>query len=198
MRKLAIALALAGLLLLAGCLPVQSLHPLFSSQNDLVSNPFLVGRWVDADDADAKAAWEIAESKDQSYLLAVKDPDGPEEWKFRAYLVRLGQSLFLDVSIIDLGVHGKDVGVPIFALATHSFHRVWLDENSLRLRSLDDDWLKKALDEKQIAIPHESLEDNLIILTAPSQDLQKLVLKFADDTKAFSGEVHLVRSKEKP
>jgi hypothetical protein len=65
-----------------------------------------------------------------------------------------------------------------------------LDKNgrTLTLAALDDDWLKSAIDQGDVAIAHSpSDRDNKeIVITAPSSDLQQLVLDHAADQKAFS------------
>ena len=49
---------------------------------------------------------------------------------------------------------------------------------------MDNEWLEEMIDEKKVNIAHVRLEDR-IILTAPTEELQKFVLKYAEDTDAF-------------
>ena len=74
-----------------------------------------------------------------------------------------------------------------------------LDNNgrTLRLTALDDDWLKNAIDQGDVAIAHSpsDRDGREIVITAPSSDLQRLVLDHATDQKAFSDITIFVKSK---
>src|SRR5262245_19049840 len=65
-----------------------------------------------------------------------------------------------------------------------------LDKNgrTLTLAALDDDWLKNAINRGDVAIAHSPSDryNKEIVITAPSSDLQQLVLDNATDQKAFS------------
>ncbi|MDI6784878.1 MAG: hypothetical protein QME64_12400, partial [bacterium] len=49
---------------------------------------------------------------------------------------------------------------------------------------LNLDWVKNQIDQKKIKIQHEIVND-IVVLTAPTKELQKFILKYADDTAAF-------------
>jgi hypothetical protein len=66
----------------------------------------------------------------------------------------------------------------------HTFLRVWITDSTMQLAILDQAWLKKKIADKKLTIRHEKIGDT-IILTAPTPALQKLVVRFADDQKAF-------------
>lgn len=65
-----------------------------------------------------------------------------------------------------------------------------LDKNgrSLTLAALDDDWLKNAINQGDVAIAHSpsDRDGKEIVITASSGELQQLVLDHATDQKAFS------------
>ena len=52
--------------------------------------------------------------------------------------------------------------------------------------------MEKLLKEKPTAVKHEMVEDRLI-LTASTKELQKFVLKYADDDRVFTNEIVLDR-----
>jgi hypothetical protein len=74
-----------------------------------------------------------------------------------------------------------------------------LDKNgrTLTLAALDDDWLKNAINQGDVAIAHSpsDRENKEIVITAPSGELQQLVLDHATDQKAFSDITLFVKSK---
>jgi hypothetical protein len=77
-----------------------------------------------------------------------------------------------------------------------SFKMLSADYDSvLRLWLTDDEEFKKLLEQDPNAIKHETLEGGGIVLTASPRELQKFVLKYADDERVF-GKAHvLIRRK---
>ena len=50
---------------------------------------------------------------------------------------------------------------------------------------MDDSWLEDIIEQNKEPIKHELLNGSDILLTASPKELQQLVLKYADDKKAF-------------
>ena len=165
--------ALGFALLLAGC--VQSLHPLFNDQ-DLFFEPAIVGTWV----GESGNLWTFLKSGDKAYELIYTEKKAPA--KFSARLGKLGNLLFLD-----LRPEMPDVENDLqqgHLLVAHTFSRVWLEGDTLRLAMLEHGWLKSMIDKKKLKIKHERLGDQ-IVLTASTTELQKFALKYGMDNKAF-------------
>jgi len=82
--------------LLGGCIPVLSLHPLYTEE-DVTFEEKLLGTWVD-DPEDPKTTWEFsrAEAKEKAYKLIYSDDEG-KKGSFEVHLVKLENRLFLDV-----------------------------------------------------------------------------------------------------
>jgi len=95
-------LLLAGLLLLTGCVPVDSLNPLYTDK-DLAFDKSLLGSWVGADKGEEGGLEILAREKDgkKSYLLVMTDKDKDlnvfKKTVYHAWLVKLDEHLFLDV-----------------------------------------------------------------------------------------------------
>jgi hypothetical protein len=95
-------LLLAGLLLLTGCVPVDSLNPLYTDK-DLAFDESLLGSWVGADKGEEGGLEILAREKDgkKSYLLVMTDKDKDlnvfKKTVYHAWLVKLDEHLFLDV-----------------------------------------------------------------------------------------------------
>lgn len=177
--------ALSIALLLAGC--VQSLHPLFTDQN-LVFEPALVGTWAEED---SKNIWIFLKSGEKAYELVYTEKGTPA--KFSARLGRLGKSLFLDL-IPQMPDIRNDLQ-QAHLLPTHTFSKVWMEGDTLRLAMLDHDWLKRMIDSRKLKIGHERL-GNQVVLTAPTKKLQEFVAKYSEDGKAFpKPEKGLIRQK---
>lgn len=173
MRRMRIFTHLAIALLLAGC--VQSLHPLFSDK-DLLFEPALIGTWA----GEGGNLWTFLKSEKKAYELVYTEKKTPA--KFAARLGRLGKALFLDLrpQMPDMENDLQQAHL----LSTHTFSRVWIDGDTLRLAMLEHDWLKKMIDQKKLTINHERLGDQ-ILLTASTRQLKGFVLKYADDNEAF-------------
>src|SRR6476661_6405763 len=95
-------LLLAGLLCLTGCVPVDSLNPLYTDK-DLAFDESLLGSWVGPDKGEEGGLEILARETDgkKSYVLVVTDRDKDlkvfKKTVYHASLVKLNEHLFLDV-----------------------------------------------------------------------------------------------------
>jgi hypothetical protein len=201
---------LAGIL--GGCVPVMSLHPLFTEE-ELVFENKLLGKWMD-DPNNPKSTWEfkrIEDSKqkdgelnppkkpEKAYKLILLNNEDNTKGSFYAHLVKLENRLFLDVYPSRIPCAEPDPNEDwllntFFLIPGHSFVIIDSIEPQLKMRWTNQEELKKLLKEKPDAVKHELVEDG-IILTASTEQLQQFVLKYADDERVFSEETTLTRSK---
>ena len=65
-------------------------------------------------------------------------------------------------------------------------------ETKLKMALTDDEGMEKLLEENPNSVEHTSI-DNRLVLTAPTEELQAFVLKYADDEQLFRDEGTLVR-----
>ncbi len=184
--------------LLGGCIPVMSLHPLFTEET-LVFEEKLLGTWVD----DSNNIWEFKDPNEQEkiYKLIFVDNEG-QKGSFDARLTKLENKLFLDVYPSEPPWDEEDpnkVEWPFntfFFMSVHTFIKVNGIEPELKLQLTDDDELKKLLKENPNSIEHTSIEDKFV-LTASTEELQAFVVKYADDSRVFTAEGVLARKKPK-
>ena len=93
---------MALLACLTGCVPVDSLNPLYTDK-DLVFDEALVGSWVGPDKGEEGGLEFLARDQDgeRSYLLVMtakdKDSNAFKKIVYHARLVKLNEHLFLDV-----------------------------------------------------------------------------------------------------
>lgn len=171
MRALKISLALGFTLLIAGCV-ASSLYPLFT-ERDLAFDPVLVGTWAGQDEDDTLLFKDAgAKAYDLTYIT-----EG-QKLKFVVHLVQLGELQFLDVYPKISKDHDGFHFIP-----AHTFWKVQRDGDILRTAWLGEGWIKERVVKKKIRLPHQLVEDRLI-LTASTEELQEFVLKYADE--AFS------------
>jgi len=95
-------LLLAGLLLLTGCVPVDSLNPLYTDK-DLAFDESLLGSWVGPDKGEEGGLEILARDQDgkKSYLMVMTDKNKDlkvfKKTIYHAQLVKLNGHSFLDV-----------------------------------------------------------------------------------------------------
>ena len=111
---------------------------------------------------------------------------------FTVHLLALGGERFLDLYPDEPEM--TNTFYRAFLMPVHMFARMRLEGDRLDLRFLSDDWLKKALREKRVKVAHEPVED-AILLTAPTPELQQLIVKALVDPKAFPDPMELRRSR---
>jgi len=180
--------------LLGGCVPVMSLHPLYTEENT-VFNEKLLGTWVD----DSNNIWQFKDpnKQEKAYELIVIDHDG-EKGLFDAHLTKLQDKLFLDVYPAKLPCGEEDPNKiewhfnALFFMPLHTFIKINNIDPELKLQLTDDEDMKKLLDEDPNAVKHEFVKDGFI-LTASTKELQAFVLKYADDSRLFTNETVLSR-----
>ncbi len=193
MRTTTIILLFA-LLFIAGC--VRSVAPLFSDK-ELIFEPRLVGTWnVGSDDA-----WTFSAYGEHEYRLRIVQKEfsrvilGPstsgDTGVFAVQMGKLGGEMFIDVTPAMDEEYAEKPSAMLkndffnwHLLPLHSIFRVRFVNDSLRLTMFDAKWLEKMIDTKAVAIAHQKPEGNLI-LTASTEELQKLVAQYATDDQAF-------------
>ncbi len=196
--------------LLAGCVPVVSLQPLFTKEN-IVFEEKLLGTWVE-DFNDPEMTWEFTRLGENTasdflepwqdelgkfYRLNVVDKEG-HKGALVACLVKLGDRMFLDIFPDQFPAGEQEaektglVYNTFFFLPVHTFVRVDNIGDRLTMRLTDDDRFKELLQAEPTAVKHEMLDDRPI-LTAPTSELQAFVTKHAGDERVFSNELVLSR-----
>jgi len=199
-------------ILLAGCAPIISLHPLFTKEN-IVFEEKLVGTWV-KDPNDPEVTWEFSrldESAAQGllepwrdeitkfYRLNITDEEG-NKGTFAACLVKLGGGLFLDVFPDRFPSGEQDpekaklVYNAFFFQPVHTFIRVDAIGEQLTIRITDDDRFEELIGAEPAAVKHEIVDDRPI-LTASTKELQAFVAKFAGDERLFPNDLTLQRKR---
>jgi hypothetical protein len=183
--------------LLGGCLPVLSLHPLYTDK-DVAFEEKLLGTWVD-DTNSSETVWDFerVEKPQNAYKLTFSDEDG-HKGSFIAYMLKLQDRLFLDAYPSELPWEPKDPNKVdflynnMFLLPTHTFIKIESIEPQLKMRLTLDSKMEELLKENPDAVQHTMIEDRLV-LTASTKELQAFVLKYADNENLFADEIVLNR-----
>jgi len=185
--------------LLGGCVPVMSLHPLYT-EKEVVFEKRLLGTWLD-DPNSPETTWQFSriDERNNAYNLLFSDEEG-KKGSFAVYLVKLQNRLFLDVYPNELPskiADSKKLELPFnsfFLIPAHTFLKIDFKGPKLKMWITNIEDMKKLLEEEPNAIKHTFIEDKLI-LTAPTKQLQNFVLKYAEDKRVFKSVVVLGRKK---
>jgi hypothetical protein len=199
---------LAGLL--AGCVPIVSLHPLFTKET-IVFEEKLLGTWL-ADPNDPNNAWEFSrleagaaeylpdelkESAATLYRLNIVDEEG-HKGSLVACLVKLQDHLLLDV-LPDKYPSGQQdpekmklLYNAFLFIQAHTFVRVDAIGDQLKLRLTDNDKFKALVEAEPNAVGFTEGQETFI-LTASTKELQAFVVKYINDERLFPTELAFVR-----
>ena len=181
MKTIRFAAAIISLLVMSACGPLLSLNPLWD-EGHAVSEPALTGTWISGDDDNEIIT--IAESGRNGYRMTYIDDDSSSRYEVHA--VRLEGRLFLDL-YPDGAALGKrlegEVYLPV--IPTHFFLRAVLEGDRLELAALDDEGIANKLERGEIEVPLLKLEDG-VLLTAQTDRIQDLVVRFVDDADLWS------------
>ena len=175
------ALTLTLALVMTGCVPVPSLHPLYT-EKDTVFEPKLLGTWQGPDAGDG--TWTFAKAGENAYQVILDNEKGEQE-EFTAHLVRLKKHLFLDAQprlpkkiLSDYEPH---------VVVAHTFYRVAIGEDSVRMAWLDDKNLAEMIQKKQVKVKHEEVGGS-VLLTASPEELQAFFERNAENKELFREE----------
>lgn len=177
-------------LFFTGCIP--SIHGLYT-EDDLDFKEILLGSWVDNDEN----TWEFSTTTNRNYILKYTEgkmmSDDMVNGYFISHLVKLGEHYFLDLYPDD----NNQLEMPSLLINTllpvHIFARVEFYDDEVVVRFFNPDRLKELLEEGSIRIKHEET-DELFVLTASTEELQRFVVKYANDEDAFVDSLILKRS----
>lgn len=178
-------------LFFSGCV-IWSFYPLYT-EKDLFENEILTGNWTDGDNLQWKFKHpesgnpKITDKK--SYILHLTDYD-KKETIYNVNIIQLEGIYFLDFYITDIaGANSSDSDSKLnywnlHVIPVHTFAKLTVTDNTLQINWFDGEWLKEQIEGKKIKIGHEK-NDEILLLTAKTADLQKLVVKYSNTEEAF-------------
>ena len=173
---------------MAGCLP--SLHPLYDDKT-LIFKEELIGKWMEDDGG----FWQFKKAGDNEYELRICDDNQEEFGRFTAHLIEIKGLMFLDLVPDSEPLEDLDDFYKIHILPVHTFMKVDQINPNLRLRMIDYDEVKKMIESNPNVIKHEVVDDDRIVLTASTEELQNFVVGHVDtifyDSNDSSGAIRL-------
>lgn len=176
--------------LLHGCIP--SIYPLYS-EDKLIFEELLIGEW--REDGDYPLwRFERGDETGTYYTLLHTSEEGKSS-SYEVHLVKLGDNLYFDFypDGDQNGVQDLDDFLQIHLFPVHTFARVELSGEKVAFYMFDTDWLSKLIEQRKIRIRHENTDD-MLLLSAGTEELQQFVEKYGDDEKAYIDPVVLLRN----
>jgi hypothetical protein len=188
------------LILLAGsCIP--SLFPLYTKK-DIVFDDRIIGTW----DAGGNSHWIIDKQEfhpDASFMdpkwTDLNEESDPEnvhyrmivrEWEdgdtveavFILTLLELDGQMYVNFSPHEYDLHH---GFLYWHMVdANNFAKIGFPDDQLTITYFDPDYLEDLIEKNRIRISHVWLDD-FLLLTASTRDLQKFVIKYADEENAL-------------
>jgi hypothetical protein len=185
-------------LLVSSCV-LSSLFPLYT-EKDLRIDDKINGKWKIGDVNDSMQYWIIEKldtsdndggflgvsgpwseySTEKTYrLIAVQDTIDQE---FALHLLELNGIRYIDLYPVNVEVsHGF---LAWHMVPTHIFGKIEIYENQLITHFFDQDFFIKLIKQNKIRISHVDMNGRQLI-TAETDELQKFVKKYADESQAF-------------
>jgi len=185
-RSILFILGLTGIVV--SCIP--SLYPLYRDKDLLIDNKleglYETGedeywkiRRLDPDFEKLLGDWRQYNSG-YTYKLSVKEDDKLEE--FALHLLDLGDDLYLDFFPVNYDIrHGF---LDMHLVPAHIFAKAELTDQALILHFFDMEWMEELIESNRIKISYVALEERYL-LTARTEELQKFITKFANDSTTF-------------
>jgi hypothetical protein len=202
-RLTSILATLALALLLNGCGPTDSIFPLYKPE-DTAFDDRLLGSWqlvvtdADASDSDKDARWVFSHPEaGQFYDFKAGTVGAKGGLVAKARLVRLGNNLFIDFEGDSQKLDdppNPDAVMPYPMITTHMMGRIELENDSLQIHLLGDNWVKKQVKAGTFSLACLDMGGGEI-LTAQPDDLRKFMQAHADDYGALSEEFRFTRAK---
>lgn len=177
---------LAIILLLSGC-GIFSIHPLYQKEDLIVMNE-LIGTWQNEEDEEFVII-DTLEDRKYEFIMV----DGQDSIGFEMGLLKLNDYYFIDLFPSDdcSFFAGKDCEmweimfknyVPV-----HTFIKFDLIDNQIVLTEFDNERLIELFSQNRIRLAHEMAgeDDDYVVITASTSDLQKFITRYSNDKDAF-------------
>lgn len=177
---------LSTFLFLSGC-GIFSLHPLYHNK-DLIVKTELIGTWQ----LENKSEMLIIDTlKDKKYEFVIMDKD--DTVGFQMGLIQLDNQYFIDLFPLEDGTIFSDEKYDglnnLFRnyIPAHSFMKIDFTQDQITLTEFDNKRLIDLFEKNQVRLAHEQPgeDDDYIVITAKTGDIQKFITRYAKDELAF-------------
>lgn len=209
MKARTIVTGLLATVILSSC-TVLSFYPLYT-EKELVRDDRIIGKWQSfkedvpmSEKKNETLIWDVSFqneiwkkeetnanpfdkgkqiSNKFTYTLYVYDKAMPEnKAEFYLHIVKLGDKVFIDFFPEEWQKNNTILAFHL--MSVHTFAKIEIG-NKLEINWFDSEWLQTLLEKNKIRIKHENNGDYMLLTERP-EELQKFVIKYANEDKAFS------------
>lgn len=198
--------------LLTGCF-LQAVHPLVHHTDSELA-PGLEGVWEGEDSRwyfinDMNNFRKYLGSKDRpytknsigqggtSYFVFFKTlEDDSDTTMFIGATIELNGNYYLDLYPTDKSIKEYEL-IDYHMFPVHTFSRIDIRNNQLSIEFFEDEWIRDQLNNNRVRLKHEKLGSlgQGILITASTEELQKFVIKYGNEPKAYDEPLKLQRIK---
>ena len=175
---------------IAGCVP--SLHSLFT-EKDIFFEPGLVGRWSSSENS--KEIWQFTKKGEtKTYEVTYTDNNG-DRGSFTGTLGKINETIFLDLfpNNSETEIRSNDF-YKAHLIPAHTFLKIEQITPILKMQAMDPDKFGKMIRDDPNIIKHEVLaDDNRVVITASTQEIQQFMKKYANEKELFGEPTELKR-----
>lgn len=178
----------------SGCI-VQSLNPYYTKESTSeIQGP--AGEWTLLDgEGKPQSVKPWVFSKDEVHTYDKNGTHGV----VKAVYFRIGEAVFLD-TMADDPPKGMSEWWTMHVMPVHVVTRVYVHEDRLTLTPIDYAWLKKAVGDGVVKLPHIlQKEEDGILFTASAEEWTDFLKKYGEDANVFSAKnaIRLIKYKAK-
>lgn len=181
--KISILLFVVLVTIINSC-TVQSLFPLYT-EKDLIYDENVLGTW----DFGKDDSWDFKRKYTEQDSLKGLSPyyeltviEEGEKAVFDAHLLRLGKYYYFNFYLTELEDNTINWIGACNMLTVNTFARTEIYADSLKIEYFNPDFLSNLIKKKKVRIKHVITgEDDHILITAPTEDIQKYVIKYEDE-----------------
>ena len=170
---------------------VSAVHPFYTPQ-DLDSDGAIVGAWKYQDEV----TFVFTPGDNNILNVTVEEEVEPEKRftsRFEGHLFRLGPDSFLDLYPASVPEGSEFYLLHFFRC--HTVAKVDLSAGRLEMRFVSPAWLASQIKEGAVTIAHAK-SDEILLLTATTEEMQELLYLNASDENAFGEAVVFERTGE--
>ena len=189
MKKFTIVFVIIASITMSGCL-VGSLHP-FYKNSDKVYDERLNGNWFDDDSCiwvikpnEASQGFGSSSRKDSTFNIVYYE-DTDSKAVLVGTLFELNGFKYVDFVPDPDEEHCMSELTEFHHFPLHTLARIDFKKDTMMLFWYGEEWLENLFEENKIRIKHETVavspDYNRHVLTASTEELQKFILKYAND-----------------
>lgn len=188
MKRFAILFVILACVTMSGCL-VSALHPFYTNKDKTYDENFN-GNWMDEDsciwvieDGESSHGFMDSGHMDSTFFITYYE-EGTKTY-LKGTIFELEGKNYIDFFPEDEEEHFTSEMSNFHHLPVHTLARIEIKDDRVLLFWFGEEWLNELFEENRIRIAHETVQMSgdytRQVLTAPTEELQKFISKYANE-----------------